>query len=158
MWHCSNEQSCLSFESIGFNCLLQSSSISEWLALSISDGTSLHLWFISAKSLILPRSTLASLYSGFSCVVHSGMSRQNSAEVSSKATFNITALSLNTFADWLPFFRTCKYPVKTSEEKRMIRTSYQVADGEAEVYCVPHKKCSRHSNYNLRYKKMYFLV
>ena len=45
----------------------------------------------------------------------------------------------------------------SSEDKRMKRKSYQVADGEAEVYCVPHKKCSRHSNYNLRHRKMYFL-
>ena len=42
---------------------------------------------------------------------YSGMSRQNSAEVSSKATLSITALSLNTFADWLPFFRTWNHPL-----------------------------------------------
>ena len=38
---------------------------------------------------------------------HSGMSRQNSAAVSSKATLSMVALSRSTFADWLPFFRTC---------------------------------------------------
>ena len=26
---------------------------------------------------------------------------------------------------------------------------YQVADGEAEIYCIPHEECSGHPNYNL---------
>ena len=27
--------------------------------------------------------------------------------------------------------------------------NHQVADGEAQIYCVPHKECSRHPNYYL---------
>ena len=61
-------------------------------------------WEVSC--LKMAGSTLARLCSDI-VLGHSGMSRQNSAAVSSKATLSMVALSRSTFADWLPFLRTC---------------------------------------------------